>query len=181
METIRTGILVGTGAAINVELGWIPDFVEVWNATDGDLVTSAFINEQVIPFSSGGTYEIKPGDTIIGASSGARAIVSKVLVGSGSWPGGDAAGFFVVARDDIQGTFGSENVYAEGSGTANDATVTANVTHAFATSTAVATASGASAITPYPGTNGGAAQGFTIGSTVSEAGKCLRWIAMRNG
>src|SRR5690606_4779775 len=35
MEIFKTGETVGNGAAINVELGWIPDRVEVYNATDG--------------------------------------------------------------------------------------------------------------------------------------------------
>jgi len=30
------GTYEGTGAAINISLGWIPDYVMVWNAEDGD-------------------------------------------------------------------------------------------------------------------------------------------------
>lgn len=33
---IKTGTYTGTGAAINIELGWVPDKVEVLNMTDGD-------------------------------------------------------------------------------------------------------------------------------------------------
>ncbi|SKB32392.1 hypothetical protein [Sphingopyxis flava] len=32
----KAGSYTGTGAAITIELGWVPDFVIVWNATDGD-------------------------------------------------------------------------------------------------------------------------------------------------
>jgi hypothetical protein len=32
------GTVTGTGAAINVELGWLPDRVEVFNYTDGDTI-----------------------------------------------------------------------------------------------------------------------------------------------
>lgn len=35
---IKVGNYTGTGAVINVELGWIPDFLIIFNATDGDLV-----------------------------------------------------------------------------------------------------------------------------------------------
>lgn len=35
---IKTGTYTGTGAAINVELGFSPDFVMLWNVTDGDLM-----------------------------------------------------------------------------------------------------------------------------------------------
>jgi hypothetical protein len=33
---IADGLYTGTGAAINIELGWVPDYVEVINLTDGD-------------------------------------------------------------------------------------------------------------------------------------------------
>jgi len=33
---VRIGLYVGTGAAITVDLGFIPDYVLVENATDGD-------------------------------------------------------------------------------------------------------------------------------------------------
>lgn len=33
---IKIGSYTGTGAAINIELGFVPDYVEVFNATDGD-------------------------------------------------------------------------------------------------------------------------------------------------
>lgn len=32
----QIGSYTGTGAAINIELGWVPDKVEVLNGTDGD-------------------------------------------------------------------------------------------------------------------------------------------------
>lgn len=35
-ETFRSGSYTGDGAAQNIELGWIPDVVEVDNITDGD-------------------------------------------------------------------------------------------------------------------------------------------------
>lgn len=181
MQTVKVGITVGNGAAINVELGWIPDYVRVLNATDGDLITEAFPNDEVIPFSSGGTNEIAAGDTITGATSGATAVVDEVLLYSGSWASGDAAGFFVVKRDNIVGTFGSENVYGEASGATNDATVTANVTHSAAIAAAVSGATGNSALSGYVGASGSASKGFTIGSTVAEEAKLLRWVAFRDG
>lgn len=33
---IKTGTFAGTGAAVNVELGFVPDYVKVVNVTDGD-------------------------------------------------------------------------------------------------------------------------------------------------
>lgn len=33
---VKIGSYTGTGAAINIELGFIPDHLEIYNATDGD-------------------------------------------------------------------------------------------------------------------------------------------------
>lgn len=180
MKQFISGEEVGNGAAINVELGWIPDLVVVTNVTDSDKITVGYPNRMAIPFSSGGTNEIAAGDVITGATSGATATVAKVLLYSGSWAGGDAAGFFIVERDSLTGTFASENVFGEASGATNDATVTANVTHSVDIDTEVAAATGNAAISGYAGSAGSAAKGFTIGSTVAEEAKLLRWTAFRN-
>lgn len=173
---IKSGITVGNGAALNIELGWIPDMVQLYNCTDGDLITTAFL-AWVVPFSSGGTTEIAAGNTITGATSGATAVVKEVLLYSGSWAGGDAAGFFVLLEGTLSGTFGSENVYV-GSGT-NDATVTANVVHNVAVAAAATGATGTSAISRYEGVAGSNAKGFTIGSVIAEEAKLLRYVAVR--
>ena len=184
----KTGFLVGNGAALNVELGWIPDTVEVWNLTDGDEVHKAFLggDRYIIPFSGGGTTEIAAGATITGATSAATALVEEVLLYSGSWAGGDAAGFFVVR--DVVGTFGSENVYVSSDETAgsDDATVTANVNHTMSIidsgsgATDLAAQTGNDAISKYAGSAGSNAKGFTIGSGIAEEAKLLGYIAIRN-
>lgn len=173
----KIGITVGNGAALNIELGFVPGLVQLYNCTDGDLITTAFL-QWVIPFSSGGTTEIVAGNTITGATSGATAVVESVLLYSGTWAGGDAAGFFTVLEGSLSGTFGSENVFV-GSGT-NDATVTVNVVHNVAVAAAAAGATGTSAISRYEGVAGTNAKGFTIGSVIAEEAKLLRYVAWRN-
>lgn len=177
MKQFISGETVGNGAAINVELGWIPDRVEVVNATDGDKITIGFPNRMVIPFTSGGTTEIAAGDEITGATSGATATIKTVLLYSGTWAGGDAAGFFIIERQFLTGTFQSENV--DVGSDSNLATVTANVTHSVDIDTEVASATGNAALTGYVGDDSNA-KGFTIGSTVAEEAKLLRWTAWRN-
>lgn len=179
-DQIKTGILVGNGAAQNIELGWIPEKVELYNCTDGDLITIAFL-AWIVPFSGGGTTEITAGATIRGATSGATAVVKEVLLYSGTWAGGDAAGFFVLVEGSLSGTFGSENVYITSDTTSgtDDATVTANVVHNIAIAAAAAGATGNSAISRYEGVAGSASKGFTIGSTIAEEAKLLRYIAYR--
>jgi hypothetical protein len=178
MESFRAGEQVGNGAAIDVELGWIPDRVEVYNATDGTVVNVAYPNRLVIPFSGGGTNELAAGETITGATSGATAVIKEVLLYSGSWAGGDAAGFFIVERDDISGTFGSENVTGETAGATDDATVTVQEEHGFDVDTEVAADD--SAIVAYVGASGSNAKGFTIAAAIATEAKLLRWAAWRN-
>ena len=45
-----------------------------------------------ITFTSGGTYVPKPGDTVTGNSSDETAVIVDVLLSSGAWADGDAAG-----------------------------------------------------------------------------------------
>jgi len=179
MENFRSGAVVGNGAAINIELGWIPDVVEVYNATDGTPTNKSWIGEYSIPFSSGGVNEIAVGDLITGATSGATARVKQVEVYSGTWAAGDAAGFFVVKGEDIVGTFASENVFGEAAGATNDATVTVQVVHGYDSDTELAADN--AGIVPYVGVAGTNSKGFTIASGLATEAKLLRWTAQRNG
>lgn len=60
-----------------------------------------------IAFTSGST-EPSEGDAISGATSGATATIERVVLKTGSWGGGDAAGYLVLSGQ--TGTFQSENV-----------------------------------------------------------------------
>ncbi len=42
MNEFKSGVVTGTGAAINIELGWIPDYVKVVNITDADQIDEWF-------------------------------------------------------------------------------------------------------------------------------------------
>ena len=61
-----------------------------------------------LSFTSGGTYEVSEEDEIEGATSGATATVKRIILTSGSWAGGDAAGRFILYSQ--SGTFQSENL-----------------------------------------------------------------------
>lgn len=61
-----------------------------------------------LSFTSGGTYAPEEGDTITGATSGATAVITRVVLESGSFEGGDAAGRFIFASQ--AGTFQSESL-----------------------------------------------------------------------
>lgn len=61
-----------------------------------------------IAFTSGGTTQIVVGNTITGTTSGAFAVITEVVLTSGTWGAGDAAGYFYF--DSQTGTFQSENI-----------------------------------------------------------------------
>jgi hypothetical protein len=59
-------------------------------------------------YTSGGTYEIQDDDTIEGDTGGATATVHDVILQSGTWAGGDAAGYIWIKS--VTGTFQSETI-----------------------------------------------------------------------
>ncbi len=61
-----------------------------------------------LSFTSGGTTEITEGDTITGATSGCTAVITRVVLESGSWSGGDAEGRLIFASQST--TFQPENL-----------------------------------------------------------------------
>lgn len=75
-----------------------------------------------LAFTSGGTYVTKVGDTITGATSAATAVITRVQVTSGTFAGGDAAGYLTFASQ--TGVFVAENLNVGGN--PNVATIAAN-------------------------------------------------------
>jgi len=178
---VACGFLRGTGAAINVELGWIPDFVTVINLTDGDKVHMNAL-KKVIAFTSGGTDEIKAGDKIHGNTSDATAIVDQVILDTGSWAGGDAAGWLILQAGSHSGTFQSETAYREGVDSDGDDKITVAVADqdGIDIDTEVAgTTTAATNVAEYVGSAASNAKGFTVGATISEDAKLLYYFAFR--
>lgn len=93
-------------------------------ATEGIMYRSSGAGWQVVgagysmEFDSGGTVELLPGDTIVGATSAATAEVWAIKLLSGTWAAGDAAGLLIVS--DPVGTFAAtENLNRPGGGGMN--------------------------------------------------------------
>ena len=84
------------------------------------------LTAELVAFTSGGTEQIYPGDTLTGATSAETCVVIDVIVTSGSWAGGDAAGF--IFAESVSGVFQSENLNNTTTGTANVATIGADFT-----------------------------------------------------
>jgi hypothetical protein len=108
-----------------------------------------------------------------------------VILSSGTFAGGDAAGILIVQEDSLVGTFGSETVVitnlSSGTVGTDDGTVTINVVHNCAVAAAATAATtAATSITRYEGSSGSASKGFTIGATLAVENKVLRYTAFRN-
>lgn len=172
------GYIHGTGADQNVSLGWIPEYVRIVNLTDGDKVWENGL-AKVIAFTSGGTTEIKAGDEIRGlTNTGVYGRIRQVILDSGSWAGGDAAGWFIFEPDGITGSFGSETAEVNDNAT-DSVTVALQDNDGIDVDTEVAgTTTDDTNISHYAGTST-AAKGFKIGATVSENGKLLYYQAWR--
>jgi hypothetical protein len=88
--------------------------------------------EKTLAFTSGGTYQIKYGDVVTGVTSAKTMTVNFVRVTSGSWAGGDAAGYLLGTPS---GAYQAENLNV-GAETnvatiAGDATTADNFQHFF--------------------------------------------------
>jgi len=180
---VATGFLKGTGAAVNVELGWIPEYVQIINLTDGDKVHINHV-AKVIAFTSGGTSEIKAGDKLHGNTSDDTAIIRQVILDSGTWAGGDAAGWFIFEHATETGDLtAAETAYREGvdaDGTDGCTLTAAQDQDGIDIDTEVAgTTTAATNVIAYVGSSGSNAKGFTVGATVSEDAKLLGYLAFR--
>lgn len=93
----------------------------------GDTVTAIDAStyeyeERLLAYTSGGTYVMKAGDLIVGATSSATAIIVSRTIVTGTDGAGTAAGNLVIKCQ--VGTFQSENLNVEGN--SNVATIAAN-------------------------------------------------------
>lgn len=71
-------------------------------------VDASASGQETLAYTSGGTYEIMPGDTITGGTSGAYARVVAITLTSGTFAAGTAAG--TMTLDGVSGTFQSETL-----------------------------------------------------------------------
>lgn len=178
MQNFASGWVQGLGATLNIQLGWIPDYVTFFNVTDGVPNLAAFPSRLKISFTSG-SGEIKVGHTLKGATSKATAVVMGVLLASGTWAAGTAAGTLVLDANTYVGTFESENLYYVGSATLNDLQTAAAPTQSGYTETNGGFATDTN-ISAYLGTEAANSKGFTVASGVATTAKVFIWNAYRN-
>lgn len=181
-------ITPAAAAAINVECGFYPDYVKILNRTDAE-VEEASLQDALAFDGGGGTgLEIKPGDIIRGATGGWEAVVEEVVLASGTWPGGNAAGLLMLVKGSrTSGTItDNENIGVSRQKGLTPSGNYASVATGLLTGTlniddAVAAAAANAGITLYTGTSGDKSRGFTIGSALGGTGKRLFWQAWARG
>lgn len=176
----NTGLLVGNGSAQNIELGFVPDFVEVHNVSSTTFIHRAMVREALL-FDSGGTEPIVAGDRIDASDGGWNGIVDQVVLTGGTWSGGNAAGWIIFQPGTLTGAgnianndtiYSSKQADVRGPAT-NRADVSAaglaHFTSILTGSSGAVTVSSAAGteIVPYYGSEGENSRGFTIGSTIS--------------
>ena len=180
--------VVGTGAAVNVALGFIPDWVRIANITDDDIIHEGPL-ERVLAFDGGGGAdgELRGGQRIQGSSADKpTALIRDVVVHTGTWAAGNAEGFIILDLDEKPGTFENNEDLAvstqvgnrlinEHTFSGNYATLSADGPSSVAFEIGGTTAKGAATdtIAAYYGTEGSASKGITFGSTISENNKLL--------
>ena len=125
----------------------------------------AYIAPAKLAFTSGGTFQVKLGHRIVGAISGAEAIIRAVELTSGTWAGGDAAGNFYLESQ--TGTFQSENIDVDGN--SNVATISSDSVGNMSTTFVLKTATG--------GTPGNEASAVTVNSIAHEYASGSAWEA----
>lgn len=176
---IQTGAFKGTGAAVNVSLGYIPSMVRVFNARGATEFIVDWPGLPILGFDSGST-EIRPGDVLADASAGGSFTVASITLTSGTWAGGDAAGWMEIIGE--AGTITNNNALnlraGENRAAVSDvATIDGSVNYFdIDTDTEVGTPA-SRAVTAYLGTTT-AAKGFTIAAGFSVSGEWTRWVAI---
>lgn len=126
-----TDFVVGDTFTVTVPVGGLQYRAINFSGVDGsgvaaglayDTYDASASGDRTVSYTSGGTYEILPGDTITGATSASTARVVSLTLATGTWAGGDAAG--VLTLDTRSGALQSENL--DVGGNSNVATIGAD-------------------------------------------------------
>lgn len=182
---VRTGFIHGTSNALDVEIGFVPDYVRLTDLTNGNIITEGYF-KRIVLFTSL-SVAIKTGDYIKGATSGATARVNQVIIDTGTVAGGDAAGWLICDAVDVVGTLETEEaqVYSAkpGPGVAGidhlDIVVDTEEGNNIAAAVVQVTTA-ATQLTAFEGTDGDQRKGFTVGATVSIVNVLFHYVAIAN-
>ncbi len=191
---MRTGMIHGTGADINVEIGFVPEYVRILNLTDGTELTEAFL-DQAIPFTSASATTLRAGVWLKMLSTSttiATIRVKKVILEAGTLAGADATGWIIVTPGDISGTITAgetaqvyeSNPFDAAAGTNDITLTTAQVTlghHTITSAGPIQQVIATTGISAYVGdATNGYRKGFTVGNELAHNAVLLGYLALSN-
>ena len=118
-DTYRADIAAAAGSGAILGGFWLNDVNYCFRNNAGGTAAALFKSNastgwtavdlgRELAFTSGGTYTIAEGNTITGATSAATAVITRVVLESGSFAAGTAAGRLIFASQ--TGTFQAENL-----------------------------------------------------------------------
>ena len=102
MLQIADGYFEG-GTAATIAVGFDPRYVQLVNLTAATEVIYGMVADDILRFDGGGTDEIVGGYYIRASDGGWSARVKEVILTSGSWSGGDAAGYLILEAGSLEG------------------------------------------------------------------------------
>ncbi len=182
---VRSGFVHGTGNALNVEIGFVPDYLRLVDITNGDIITEGYF-KRIVVFTSL-SVAISVGNYIKGATSGATARVNQVIIDTGTVAGGDAAGWLICDPFEVVGTLETEEaqVYSSKPGPNAAATDHLDIVVDIEEGNNIAAAvvqvtTAATQVTAFEGTEATLRKGFTMGATVSIVNVLFHYFAMAN-
>lgn len=100
MNEFKTGTVEGTGSAINVQLGWVPDYVKVMNLDDAGGLDPILEWTSDMPAASGMLY-LKTVDSGATGNASHDYITSNGISAYTGSEAGDAPGFTIGANANI--------------------------------------------------------------------------------
>lgn len=182
------GFIIGTGAARNIPLGFVPSFVRLLNVTTRATYEAAMA--QMVAFNNNGTpdpnaREIKAGMRIDAGDNGWRGTVKEVILQSGAWASGDAAGYLVFEEDTLVGSanlLDNDEIHASEQADLKGAATGFNLAGALVTLGVARPATGAAVaaqtgFVPYFGEEAETAKGFTMPASANADNDLLYYQA----
>lgn len=173
-----TGAILGAGAAVNVSCGFIPAHVVVSNPRGAAETLIHWFGPALLRFDSG-SEAILPGDVLVDATAGGKFTVLESVLLTGTFEGGDAAGYLRIMEE--SGTITNNNnlnrLAAQDRGaSSNVATIDGSVIYTHTDTDSEVGTPAANFVFPYVGTTA-LAKGFTLSSGVMVSAENIFWTA----
>ncbi len=175
---MKSGVFLGAGAAVTIETGFIPTMVVLSNPRGATEAVSLWTNLPVLAFDSG-SDEILKGDVVTDATAGGSFTVASITVTSGTWAGGDAAGYMELLGETGTITNNNElNVLAgENRGALTGAaTIDGSVIYFDVDIDSEVGTPASRFVVAYQGTTTASA-GFTISAGAAVSSEWISWVA----